>query len=224
MAPRKTILIAGIGNIFFGDDGFGSYVARRLAERPFSESTRVVDFGIRGLDLAYELTSGYDLAILIDVTPQGGPPGTLYTIEPESTSPASEEDPGAGLVDAHRMEPASVLRIASQIGEVCPRILLVGCEPAEFGGEDGSMDLSPAVQGAVNDACALVESLVVDFLDDLASLRVRDAQWSACGGASQCFCRLGRPRRIALRGSRYLILSTKRRFHRLLVADWSTDD
>ncbi len=166
MAASGSILIAGIGNIFLGDDGFGSEVARRLAERPFPDGVRVVDFGIRGLDLAYALSDGYDLTILIDATPQGGPAGTLYTIEPDLSSLADEDNPSASLVDGHRMDPIRVLRLARRIGETCPRILLVGCEPADFGGEEGSMQLSQPVRAALNEACILVESLVADILSE----------------------------------------------------------
>ncbi|MGH7848434.1 MAG: hydrogenase maturation protease, partial [Candidatus Binatia bacterium] len=77
MTPAK-ILVAGIGNIFLGDDGFGVEVARELAKRKLPESVRVVDFGIRGFDLAYALLDGYDLTILVDAAPRGGLPGTLY--------------------------------------------------------------------------------------------------------------------------------------------------
>ncbi len=170
MGAPGTILIAGIGNIFFGDDGFGSVVARRLAGRPAIDGVRVADFGIRGLDLAYALTDGYDLAILIDATREGGPPGTLYTIEPILPSLDDDNASGAGLVDGHRMDPMNVLRLARRIGEPCPRILLVGCEPADFGGEEGSMELSQPVQAAVNDACVLVESLVEEFLLERESI------------------------------------------------------
>jgi hydrogenase maturation protease len=170
MAVRNKILVAGIGNIFLGDDGFGSAVARRMAESPVPDGVRVVDFGIRGLDLAYSLIDRYDLAILIDATQQGGPPGTIYTIELDLAGLQHENRPGASLVDGHRMDPLNVLRLARQIGETCPRILLVGCEPADLGGEEGSMELSRPVQNAVNEACALVRRLAADFLQERDSI------------------------------------------------------
>ncbi|MGO9463430.1 MAG: hydrogenase maturation protease [Isosphaeraceae bacterium] len=170
MAASGNILIAGIGNIFLGDDGFGSDVARRLAERPLPDGVRVVDFGIRGLDLAYALSDGYDLMILIDATSQGGPAGTLYTFEPDLSNLPDQDDASAGMVDGHRMDPINLLRLARRIGEPCPRILLVGCEPADFGGEEGRMELSQPVQSAVTEACTLVESLVADFLQETTSI------------------------------------------------------
>src|SRR6202030_732892 len=86
-APMKErILIAGIGNIFLGDDAFGVEVVRRLAARKLPDAIRVVDFGIRGFDLAYALMEGYEITILVDATPRGGQPGTLYTIEPDLRS------------------------------------------------------------------------------------------------------------------------------------------
>lgn len=163
--PDAKILIAGIGNVFLGDDGFGSEVARRLAGRPLPEGVRVIDFGIRGLDLAFALTDGCDFAILVDATPQGGPPGTLYTIVPELDA---GKNGGPDLMDGHKMDPVNVLRMASRFGTLCPRILLVGCEPADFGGAEGSMDLSQAVQQAVSEACALLEGLVDEFLREKA--------------------------------------------------------
>jgi hydrogenase maturation protease len=169
-ASLARVLIAGIGNIFFGDDAFGSHVARRLAFRQLPDGVRVGDFGIRGLDLAYALTDGYDLAILIDVTPQGGPAGTLYIIEPDLTGTDDADKPGPSLADGHTLEPRSVLRLARQIGGCCPRIRLVGCEPAELGCEGGSMELSTPVQSAVDEACALVQSLVADFLREKQSI------------------------------------------------------
>ena len=119
------ILIAGIGNIFFGDDAFGSEVAERLLRRPQPEGVRVVDFGIRGLDLAYTLLNQYEAVILVDAVPRGGQPGTLYVLEPEKPT----ADTPDSLVEAHGMDPVKVLRLASAMGGQLGRVLLVGCEP-----------------------------------------------------------------------------------------------
>jgi hydrogenase maturation protease len=151
-----SILIAGIGNIFLGDDGFGVEVIRHLAGRQFPESVRVADFGIRGYDLAYALLDGHDVTILVDAVGRGGTPGTLYVIEPDVT--------GNSVMDAHAMNPVSVLQLASSMGPVRGRILLVGCEPATLGGEEGHMGLSEAVLASVEEAARLVEDLVAKLL------------------------------------------------------------
>ena len=159
--PR--ILIAGIGNIFLGDDAFGTEVARRLAGHPLPEGARVIDFGIRGLDLTYALLDGYDAAILIDATPRGGAPGTLYVIEPSPGDQAATDQ----LIDAHGMGPVKVLQLATALGATTGRLLLVGCEPATLGTEeDPVMGLSPPVEAAIPEAIRLIESLVKSLLAD----------------------------------------------------------
>jgi hydrogenase maturation protease len=159
MTPPR-ILIAGIGNIFLGDDAFGSEVARRMSRHTLPEGVRVTDFGIRGFDLTYALLDNYDAAILVDAAPRGEPPGTLYVIEPDfgvdPQSPASHP-----AIEVHGMDPVKVLRLASAMGETPRRVLLVGCEPATFGTElDPVMGLSEPVTAAVNEAIQLINSLV----------------------------------------------------------------
>jgi hydrogenase maturation protease len=151
------ILIAGIGNIFLGDDAFGVEVARSLAARTLPSNVQVRDFGIRGYDLAYALLDGYDLVILVDACPRGSEPGALYVIEPEL---GAATQPGAAAPDAHTMNPVSVLRLAESMGKISSRILLVGCEPADLGGEEGHMGLSDPVAAAVSEAVNLVEQLI----------------------------------------------------------------
>lgn len=107
-AARPRILVAGIGNIFLGDDAFGSEVARRLQSRPLPDGVRVVDFGIRGFDLVYALLDNYDLTIFVDATPRGGEPGTLYTIEPD-LSELDNLDERAMAIEPHGMNPLKVL-------------------------------------------------------------------------------------------------------------------
>ena len=160
---RPRILIAGIGNIFLGDDGFGSEVARRLAGKSFPDEVRVVDFGIRGFDLAYALMDGYDVTIFIDATPRGGEPGTIYTIEPD-LSELNGLDGQQMMVETHGMNPMKVLQLVKSMGGQFKRILLVGCEPAPLESEDGHMGLSPPVERAVDEAIPLVESLVAKIL------------------------------------------------------------
>jgi hydrogenase maturation protease len=164
VAPKKSILIAGIGNIFLGDDAFGVEVARRLAERKLPETVRVVDFGIRGFDLAYALQDGYETTILVDACPHGEAPGTLYVIEPDLKD---LDDPAApqAAIEAHAMNPVNVLRMARAMNIDVKNVLLVGCEPEPLGGEEGQMGLSAAVEAAVGEAVTLVETLIGRVLD-----------------------------------------------------------
>lgn len=155
--PR--ILVAGIGNIFLGDDGFGVEVVRRLAERPQAEGVRVADFGIRGLDLAYALMDGFDLAILVDAAPRGQPPGTIYLIEPDW----EEHEASQGMLQTHGMDPISVLRLVQALGGQPCGLRLVGCEPETLGTEeDPVMGLSEPVEAAVAEAIRLIESVICE--------------------------------------------------------------
>lgn len=147
------VLVAGVGNVFLGDDGFGVEVARRLRAAELPEGVRVADFGIRGVHLAYELLDGYQTAILVDATPRGGEPGTVYVIEPERPTGAS----GHTLLDAHGMEPDAVLSMLEVLGGSDAKVLIVGCEPADVQERIG---LSPRVAGAVDQAVAVVRELV----------------------------------------------------------------
>jgi hydrogenase maturation protease len=169
-APR--ILIAGIGNIFLGDDAFGVEVARRLSARewPPNSDVRVRDFGIRGYDLAYALLDGYDTTILIDACPRGEPAGTLYVIEPDLSNLGDDDDRNAA-VEAHSMNPLNVLRLASSMGPL-KKVLLVGCEPETLGPEEGQMELSSTVQAVIDDAVKLVESIVSKILNPQESGQV----------------------------------------------------
>jgi hydrogenase maturation protease len=163
-AQKPTILVAGIGNIFLGDDGFGVEVVRRLANLKLPESVRVNDFGIRGFDLAYALQDGYETTILVDACPRGEAPGTLYIVEPDLKALDDPETP-QGVVEAHAMNPVSVLRMARAMNIEVKNVLLVGCEPETLGGEEGQMELSMAVEAAVDGAVKLVLRLVNEILD-----------------------------------------------------------
>jgi hydrogenase maturation protease len=158
-ALAPSILIAGIGNIFLGDDAFGVEVAQRLASRTLPERVKVTDFGIRGFDLAYALLDGSDVTILVDACPRGGAPGTLYTIEPD-LSALDSPDVQQSSVDAHSMNPMNVIRLAKTMGGKLKKILLVGCEPATLGPEEGQMGLSEPVAAMVDEAVETIESLV----------------------------------------------------------------
>jgi hydrogenase maturation protease len=164
-AATQRILIAGIGNIFLGDDGFGVEVAQQLARCDFPASVRVADFGIRGFDLAYALQDGYETTILIDAFPHGQPPGTVYVVEPDLSDPETSLGQ-QNFVEPHAMNPMNVLRMASAMHGPLKRVLLVGCEPATFGGEEGQMGLSAPVQDAIPDALKVVEGLIAKFLRD----------------------------------------------------------
>jgi hydrogenase maturation protease len=169
---KAWVLVAGIGNIFLGDDAFGVEVARRLLAVTFPESVKIVDFGIRGYDLAYALLDGYDTTILVDACPRGQPAGTLYTIEPDLDNLGGPEE---GAVEAHSMNPLNVLRLAKSMGGSLKRILLVGCEPGTLGPEEGQMGLSEPIEIAVGEAVKLVESMVSQILGgDQVSLTTND--------------------------------------------------
>src|ERR1700738_4722959 len=123
----RKVLVAGVGNIFLSDDGFGVEVARRLSSAALPEGVKVVDFGIRGVHLAYELLDGYDTAILVDAAPRGGQPGTVYVIEPR-VDPAGDES--AALLNAHGMQPDAVLGLLGVLGGRVEHVFVVGCEPS----------------------------------------------------------------------------------------------
>jgi hydrogenase maturation protease len=163
MARKSTILVAGIGNIFLGDDGFGVEVARRLLDRKLPQEVRVTDFGIRGFDLAYALQDGYETTILVDACPHGEAPGTLYVIEPDLKALDDPEAPQV-TIEAHAMNPVSVLRMARAMNIELKNVLLVGCEPESLGGEEGHMGLSASVESAIDEAIRLVEGIIDKLL------------------------------------------------------------
>ncbi|MFL5820328.1 MAG: hydrogenase maturation protease [Solirubrobacteraceae bacterium] len=159
IAGQPRVLVAGIGNVFLGDDGFGVAVADRLSQREIPPGVHVTDFGIRGLDLAYALAD-YDAVVLVDAVPRGGAPGSLYVIEPDLE--ADDVVP-----EAHGMDPVKVLALARELGELPARVLIVGCEPrtAMTGNEEDVVaELSEPVRAAIDEAVRLVESLVSELL------------------------------------------------------------
>jgi hydrogenase maturation protease len=161
---KPSILVAGIGNIFMGDDGFGVAVAQRLAASSLPEGVRVADFGIRGFDLAFALEDGYETTILIDAFPRGQPPGTVYVVEPDLNN-LNTSFAGESFVEPHGMNPINVLRMASAMHGPLQRVLLVGCEPATLGGEEGHMGLSEPVEAAVEEAVKVTKNLVNRILN-----------------------------------------------------------
>jgi hydrogenase maturation protease len=154
----RRVLIAGVGNIFLGDDAFGVEVARRLSMEDLPAGVRVVDFGIRSLHLAYEmLDGGYDLTVLVDACRRGGDPGTLYVIEPD---PVADRSPAAA--DPHAMNPDAVLASVRALGGEPGHVLVVGCEPASV---DESLGLSASVAAAVDDAVRVVRELLASMME-----------------------------------------------------------
>jgi len=163
------ILIAGIGNVFLGDDAFGVEVVRLLANRPMPEDVRVVDYGIRGLDLVYALLDGWQAVVLVDAVPRGETPGTLYVIEPPREELAAGAETSLAI-DGHQMDPVRVLRLAAGMGARLENIVIVGCEPSPLDEFDMQSGLSPAVEAAVPRAADLVESLVAKLATNPAAV------------------------------------------------------
>lgn len=162
---KARILVAGIGNIFLGDDGFGVEVATRLATRELPTGVRVADFGIRGFDLAYALQDGYETTILVDAYPHDQQPGTVSLIEPDLTG---LEEKDQAIVETHGMNPLNVLRMALVMNASLRQVFLVGCEPATFGGDEGAMGLSEPVEAAVEEAVKMVTAVVQKALQESA--------------------------------------------------------
>ncbi len=147
-------LVAGVGNIFLGDDGFGVEVATQLDANSLPDGVKVVDFGIRGVHLSYELLEGYEALVLIDAMPLGEEPGTVVVFEPDV-----ESLPTTSL-EAHSMSPAVVLGLLANLGGQMPRVVIVGCEPLSL--EEG-IGLSAPVASAVGPALDAVRRVVVDI-------------------------------------------------------------
>jgi len=163
-APAAArILVAGVGNVFLGDDGFGVALADRLARAGLPPGVEVVDFGIRGMDLAYAMQDGYDAVVLLDATPRGQAPGTLYVIE------ADVDDDGELEFQAHGLDPATVLALVRALGGRPPRTLVVGCEPRTrmtVDDEELVAELTEPVRLALGEAEQLVRSLLADLTDE----------------------------------------------------------
>ncbi len=187
------LLIAGVGNIFLGDDGFGVEVSRRLAAVSLPDWVHVADYGIRGMHLAYDLADRYSSAILVDAVSRGGTPGTVYVIEPDRAGqdlgPGAEKEAQAGqaepdgdpgqsadalagspLFDAHGMQPDVVLRMLAMLGAADRQVLVVGCEPARL---NYGMGLSGPVAAAVDEAVRVVLDLVASAAAAKAHALVR---------------------------------------------------
>jgi hydrogenase maturation protease len=163
------VLVAGIGNIFLSDDGFGVEVVSRMAATPLPAGVRVEDFGIRGVHLAYELLDGVDGLILVDAVPMGEVPGTVAVITPEDDGTLDPDHAGQGF-DAHSMSPEVVLGTLARLGGTVQRIYVVGCQPACL---DEGMGLSPVVEAAVDDAVAACRQLAAEMVQLVGRETVR---------------------------------------------------
>ena len=158
--PEAQILVAGIGNAWMRDDGFGGHVAKALGERELPDGVTVADFGIGGLDLAYEVMRGYNALVLVDVSRQGGEPGTLYVLEPDPSEiqPISDGE----VVSPHGMDPKTVLRFVKTVGGWPGKVVVVACEPTGSG-DEMSLEMSAEVAGSVERAV----ELVLETIDEL---------------------------------------------------------
>jgi hydrogenase maturation protease len=158
----KQILVAGIGNAWLRDDGFGGEVAKLLTERELPEGVTVLDFGSGGLDLAYEVMRGYDALILIDVSRQGGDVGTLYVMEANPDDVDGQIEDGQ-MLNPHGMDPETVLRFVKYVGGWPGRVMVVACEPETV--EDVGIGLSDAVRASVAQAADVVLQTIDELRD-----------------------------------------------------------
>ena len=186
MSPEfeKQILVAGVGNAWMQDDGFGSEAARRLEGRELPSGVTVMDFGSGGLDLAYEIMRGYHALVLLDVSRQGGEPGQLYVIEPDPEQYARPIEDGE-VISPHGMDPQTVLRFVNAVGGFSGKVVVVACEPGPI--EDLAVGLSPEVELAVERAIDLVMEQIAVLKTDAAyrcctSWRSPRPCWTRCCG------------------------------------------
>jgi len=154
---KKRVMIAGVGNMFMKDDGFGCEVIKKVAHKQFPDGVEIRDFGTGGLKLAYDLMKGYDGLILVDASARGEKPGTLFVIEPNENEVDGNLENGT-IIDPHGSDPATVLKFVKSVGAWPARVLIVACEPETA--DDFEMGLSEPVRAALDQAVALVEDLV----------------------------------------------------------------
>lgn len=152
---RARVLIASSGNVFLGDDGFGPRVVQKLGAEPLPEGVTSIDFGVRGMQLLYELANGWDAAILVDTVARGGAPGTLYVLEPG--------DFPATTLDAHDMHPARAFALLEAVGKPPKTLRVVGCEPEHVPTDELMFGLSDPVENAIADAVDLVRTLATEL-------------------------------------------------------------
>jgi hydrogenase maturation protease len=165
MAFVRQILVAGVGNAWLQDDGFGPVVVERLSGRDLPPGVTVMDFGSGGLDLAYEIMRGYDALVLVDVSRQGGEPGTLYVLEPDPADYGAPIEDGE-MISPHGMDPQTVLRFVTAVGNFSGKVVVVACEPGPI--EDLAVGLSAEVEGVIDRAIEVVMEQVADLRTDAA--------------------------------------------------------
>lgn len=164
-SPWRRVLVAGVGDPFRGDDGFGSEVARRLSRRPLPPAVEVVDFSARGLDLVFALRQGYQAALLVDTARRGERPGTLTVIESEAGGDGEDERDVA--LDPAALDPVGMVRFARLFGRVPRQVVLVVCEPQEVGPASLHAAAGPRLSAPVAEAVALAVPLVESLIGDL---------------------------------------------------------
>ncbi len=160
---KKRIMVAGVGNMFMKDDGFGGAVIKRMLDKKFPEGVEVKDFGTGGLKLAYDLMRGYDALILLDASSRGEKPGTLYVIEPNEDDINADLEQG-GPIDPHGADPATVLRFVKSIGSWPATVRIVACEPETV--EDFDIGLSESVSASIDKAVELVDEIIKEIYAD----------------------------------------------------------
>ncbi len=161
----RKILVAGVGNAWLRDDGFGGAVARQLEQLDLPDQVAVMDVGTGGLDLAYEVMRGYDALVILDVSRQGGEPGTLYVMEPDEESVQGQIEDGE-MINPHAMDPQTVLRFVKSIGAWPGKVIVIACEPAQV--EEMGWGLSEQVEDAVQRAVGLVVEKIDELRTDAA--------------------------------------------------------
>jgi hydrogenase maturation protease len=166
----KRVLVAGVGNIFLSDDAFGCEVVRQMAGRPVPDGVEIADFGVRGVHLAYQLLDGYDLLVLIDAAPRERAPGTVSLLEVQLDQIEAADGESAPLVDAHGMEPGSILAMLASLGGQVARVLVVACEPESV---DEGIGLSAVVQAAVPHAVEVVEQVITGVHESVREVSKR---------------------------------------------------
>lgn len=159
-ATRKRVMIAGVGNMFMKDDGFGGAVIKKILNKKFPEGVEVKDFGTGGLKLAYDLMKGYDGLILLDASVRGEKPGTLYIIEPNENDIDPDLEQG-GPIDPHGADPATVLRFVKSIGSWPAKVLIVACEPETV--DDFEIGLSAPVNASIDKAIEMVDDIIKEI-------------------------------------------------------------
>ena len=186
---EKQILVAGVGNAWMADDGFGGEVVKRLIDGGVPSGVKVLDFGTGGLDLAYEVMRGYHALVLVDISPQGGEAGTLYVMEPDPDEIAGGIEDGE-VINPHGMDPQTVLRFVKAVGGWPGKVVIVACEPEAV--EEMGLELSDKVEAAVDGAVKLVLETVAELQHRrrLRGQRLADAL-RPCGGGNlrkEVFC------------------------------------